>query len=341
MAVTATTFGVTSDGSAVTQYTLTNRRGMAVDILSYGAVVRRILVPDRDGVPRDVVLGFDTVAAYEKNYSFFGAFVGRYANRIKNGRFTLNGNTYVLKHTYGKHHLHGTFSFRLYKGEIEDNAVVFRFQSPPSEEGYPGTLRVNLRYALTEDNALVITYAAVTDADTVVNLTNHSYFNLNGHDGSDILEHTLQLFADRFTELDAESVPTGRILPVGGTALDFRREKKIGADIFRAEEQLLIAKGYDHNMIFQKPSGAFRTFAVAKGDKTGITLTAATTEPAAQLYTGNFVRATGKNGVAYTPYSGFCLEAQRYPCAPNFSAFPTAVLKAGETYRQRTAYRFT
>lgn len=237
--------------------------------------------------------------------------------------------------------MHGIFAFKVYDGVIEDNAVVFRFTSPPSEEGYPGTLKAELRYRLTDDNTLEIRYAAVSDEDTVINLTNHSYFNLNGHDGDNILHHSLQIDAESFTETDREGIPTGKILNVEGTALDFRHAKEIGADIFSKETPIANAGGYDHNLIFHKPSGEFRQFAVAKSSKTGITLTALTTEPAVQLYTGNFVNAKGKGGVPYGQFSGFALEAQHYPCSPNFPEFPSTVLKKGDTYCQRTAYRFS
>ena len=341
MAVTAQPFGTTSDGQAVTRYILRNSRGMQAAVLSYGAVVQSVIVPDKDGIMRDVVLGYDNIGDYEKNFCFFGAFVGRYANRIKNGEFSLNGKTYCLKHTYSAHHLHGIFSFKVYDGVIEDDAVVFRFTSPPSDEGYPGTLKAELRYRLTEDNALEIIYAAVSDEDTVINLTNHSYFNLNGHNGENILRHTLQIDADSFTEIDRAGIPTGNILNVEGTALDFRNSKEIGADIFSKEAQIVNAGGYDHNLIFDKSSGEFRKFAFAKSSKTGITLTAFTTEPAVQLYTGNFVNAKGKGETQYGKFSGFALEAQHYPCSPNFPEFPSTVLKKGDTYYQRTAYRFS
>lgn len=341
MTVTSQPFGKTADGQAVTQFTLRNQNGMSVDILSYGAVIRRIFVPDTNGVLRDVALGYDSVQSYEKNDCFFGALVGRYANRIQNAQFSLDGNTYRLQPNAGRHHLHGTFSFRVYEGTTDRDSVVFHFTSPPSEEGYPGALQVTVRYRLTEDNALEINYSARTDADTVVNLTNHSYFNLNGHGSGDILRHSLQLDAACFTEIDSEGIPTGRILPVTNTALDFRTPKKIGADIGSSEPQMVFAGGYDHNFILDKPSGTRNRCAVAKGEQSGIVLTMCTTEPAVQLYTGNYVRAMGKNGVRYAPFCGFALEAQHYLCSPNFPQFPSTVLHPGETYRQTTVYRFS
>ena len=224
---------------------------------------------------------------------------------------------------------------------MTDGGVVFRYVSPPEEEGYPGTLTGEVRYTLTADNALVIAYTATADADTVVNLTNHAYFNLNGQDGSDVLNHLLQIDADSYTDMDGSLIPTGKINSVDGTALDFRSEKPIGADI----AQLTQSGGYDHNLILNGSTGALHRFATAKSGSTGIILTAYTTEPAIQLYTGNFIQndtaAHGKNGVRYPRYGGFCLEAQHYPCSPNYPQFPSTVLKKGETYRQTTVYQLS
>ena len=334
-------FGSTGDGKAVTQYTLKNENGMCVQLLSYACAVQRMVIPDKNGVPRDVVLGYDTPEGYENGSSFFGAFVGRYANRIKNAAFPLGGKMVRLRPNAGAHHLHGAFARRVFDGEITDGGVVFRYVSPPEEEGYPGTLTGEVRYTLTADNALVIAYTATADADTVVNLTNHAYFNLNGQDGSDVLNHLLQIDADSYTDMDGSLIPTGKINSVDGTALDFRSEKPIGADI----AQLAQSGGYDHNLILNGSTGALRRFAAAKSGSTGIILTAYTTEPAIQLYTGNFIQndtaAHGKNGVRYPRYGGFCLEAQHYPCSPNYPQFPSTVLKKGETYRQTTVYQLS
>ena len=334
-------FGSTGDGKAVTQYTLKNENGMCVQLLSYACAVQRMVIPDKNGVPRDVVLGYDTVEGYENGSSFFGAFVGRYANRIKNAAFPLGGKMVRLRPNAGAHHLHGAFARRVFDGEMTDGGVVFRYVSPPEEEGYPGTLTGEVRYTLTADNALVIAYTATADADTVVNLTNHAYFNLNGQDGSDVLNHLLQIDADSYTDMDGSLIPTGKINSVDGTALDFRSEKTIGADI----AQLTQSGGYDHNLILNGSTGALRRFATAKSGSTGIILTAYTTEPAIQLYTGNFIQndtaAHGKNGVRYPRHGGFCLEAQHYPCSPNYPQFPSTVLKKGETYRQTTVYQLS
>lgn len=339
--VTARHFGTTRDGKGVTQYSLKNENGMCVQLLSYACVVQRVVIPDKNGVPCDVVLGYDTVEDYENGGCFFGAFVGRYANRIQNAAFSLGGRRYQLRPNAGPHHLHGTFARRVFDAEVTDGGVAFRYVSPPEEEGYPGTLTGEVRYTLTADNALVIDYTATADADTVVNLTNHSYFNLNGQDGSNVLDHLLRIDADSYTEMDAFLIPTGEINSIDGTALDFRCEKPIGADI----AQLTQSGGYDHNLILNGSIGVLRHFATAKSGSTGIILTAYTTEPAIQLYTGNFIQndtaAHGKNGVRYPRYGGFCLEAQHYPCSPNYPQFPSTVLKKGETYRQTTVYQLS
>ena len=223
--------------------------------------------------------------------------------------------------------------------------MVFSFVSPPSEEGYPGTLTGKVRYRLTEDHALEIEYSASCDEDTVINLTNHTYFNLNGQDGSNILSHLLKVNSDSFTEINAEKLPTGQILSVNGTPLDFRREKEIGANIFDPDPQLRFAAGYDHNLILNGAAGELKEIAKASSQKTGIILTALTTEPGVQLYTGNFIQEDaaphGKDGVRYPRFGGFCLEAQHYPCSPNYPEFPSTVLAKGKVYRQKTIYQFS
>ena len=343
--ITSQPFGAAFDGSEIERFTMVNDNGMQVGVISFGCAIQSILVPDRDGVFRDVVLGYDTAEDYEKGTSFFGAFVGRYANRIKGASFSLNGKTYDLEKNDGRNHLHGILARRNYRGGIRGDSVVFPFVSPPSDEGYPGTLTGEVRYRLTEDNALEIGYTAVSDEDTVINLINHSYFNLNGQDGSESLSHTLRINADRVTAISEEKVPTGCIPDVGGTPFDFRRGKEIGTDIFSPDPQLRFASGYDHNLIPNGNAGELRAIAQAKSQKTGVTLTVFTTEPGVQLYTGNFVSEDaaphGKHGLRYPNFGGFCLEAQHYLCSPNFPDFPSAVQKKGEVYRQKTVYRFS
>ena len=335
-------FGITKTGEAVTRWSLQNSAGMCVRILSYACAVQSIVVPDRDGDPIDVALGYDDLADYETGNCFFGAFVGRYANRIKGAAFDLDGRRYTLEPNDGSNHLHGVYCRQVFDGAVENDTLVFRRVSPDGEEGYPGTLSFEVRYTLRDDNALVIEYRATTDADTVVNFTNHTYFNLNG--AGDILSHRLTLAASRFTEGDAETLPTGNILPVDGTPMDFRGGKPIGEGIASDYEQITLCRGYDHNYILDTGGSLMESFAEATGDRSGIRLKAYTTQPAVQLYTGNYVdndsAPHGKGGVRYPRYAGFCLETQHYPCSPNYPQFPSTVLRPGETYRHKTVYRF-
>lgn len=342
ISITSAPFGVTKNGETVTRWMLSNASGMEVGILDFGCTVQSILVPDAAGKKIDVALGYDALDGYEAGTCFFGAFVGRYANRIKGAQFELNGKRYALEKNDGNNHLHGVYCKQVFDAAVEDDTLIFRRVSPDGEEGYPGTLTFEVRYRLTEDNALEIEYVGRTDADTVVNFTNHTYFNLNG--AGDILGHKMTICADRFTEGDAETLPTGRILEVAGTPMDFRAGRVIGADIAADFEQLKLAGGYDHNFILNGEAGTLRKMAAAEGGESGLRMEAFTTQPAMQLYTGNFVHMDaapfGKGGVRYPRYAGFCLESQHYPCSPNFPAFPTTVLRPGEEYREKTVYRF-
>ena len=335
-------FGVTKSGEAVTRWTLQNAAGMEVRILSYGCTVQSILVPDAAGKKIDVALGYDDLAGYEAGSCFFGCFIGRYANRIKGARFWLNGREYVLEKNDGENHLHGVYCTSVFDGAVEDGALVLRRVSPDGEEGYPGTLHVEVRYALTDRNELVMDYRAVTDADTVVNFTNHTYFNLNG--GGDVLGHSLSISADHFSEGNAQTLPTGRILRVIGTPMDFRAGRTIGEDIDCDWDQIRTCRGYDHNFVIRGEAGELRKMTAARGDVSGIRMEASTTQPAMQLYTGNYVDGdaakSGKGGVRYPRYGGFCLESQHYPCSPNFPDFPSTVLRPGEEYHETTVYRF-
>ncbi len=335
-------FGVTAKGEQVTRYTMKNAAGMEAAVLSYGCTIQKILVPGANGKPIDVALGYDTLDGYERGTCYFGAFVGRYANRIKGARFWLNGREYALEKNDGENHLHGVSCKQVFEGATEGDTLVFRRVSPDGEEGFPGTLRFEVRYRLSDDSALEIEYLASTDADTVLNFTNHTYFNLNG--GGDILGHRLMLCADLFTEGDAQTLPTGRVLRVGGTPMDFRAGKHIGEDIDSDYEQIRFCRGYDHNFVIKGTPGELRKMAAAEGDLSGIRMEASTTQPAVQLYTGNCVdqdaAPCGKGGVRYPRYAGFCLESQHYPCSPNFPDFPSTVLRPGEEYREKTVYRF-
>lgn len=334
--ITSKLFGTTAAGETVTLYTLDNSAGLSVGILDYGCTIQSLCV---DG--RDVVLGYDDIAGYEKGSCFFGSFVGRYANRIKGSRFELDGREYELPANEGKNHLHGVLTKTMFHGSVEDGGLVLRYLSPDGEEGFPGNLSITVKYSLSEDNGLVIDYSAVTDAPTVVNLTNHSYFNLNGFASGDIRGHRLWLDADYFTEGDAETLPTGRILPVKGTPMDFTEGKAVGRDIDADYEQLKLCRGYDHNFILSGADGSLKSFATLIGDKSGLVMECYTTQPAVQLYTGNFVNDHGKGGAYHGQYAALCLETQHYPCSPNFPEFPTTVLRPGEEYRETTVYKFS
>ncbi len=340
--IKAESFGVTRSGQPVTVFHLKNSHHMEADILDYGCTVQRLLVPDVSGEQVDVVLGYDTLEGYEAGSSFFGAFVGRYANRIKGAGFELGGKYYQLEKNDGPNHLHGTFCSTVFESRIREDMLEFTYVSPDGEEGFPGKLKVVVQYRLREDNALEMTYLARTDADTVLNLTNHSYFNLNGT--GDILGHRLTLAADRYTEADEMTTATGRILSVEGTPFDFRSEKAIGDGLAADDRRITMFSGYDHNFIIEEPAGELRSFAVLKGDLSGICMEASTTQPAFQLYTGNFLAEDkapfGKGGRRYPKYGGAAIETQHYPCSPNYPDFPSVVLHPGELFREQTVYRF-
>lgn len=343
--ITSEPYAFTATGEKVVRYTLTNSQGTAVSVLDYGCIIQKVVVKGNDGVERDVVLGYDKLEDYENSPCYFGALVGRYANRIKNAEFVLNGKKYFLpKNFIDKHHIHGSFSFRVFEGFVEENSVCFRRLCPQDEEGYPGNLDVEVRYRLTDDNELEITYRAVCDEDTVVNLTNHSYFNLNGNDGSDILSHTLCLDSDQVTEIDSETIMTGKYRLVENTPFDFRTPKIIGRDIEADDDMIQYADGFDVNYVLNGTPGELRKVAWVQSKDSPISLEVYTTESAVQFYTGNFLAAngvvTGKNGIVYPKYGGVCLETQHSPCSPNYPEFPSTELKQGEEYVQKTIYKF-
>ena len=345
MSVTKSFFGYTRAGETVEQFTLTNARGMKVELISFAASIRSIYVPDRNGNPVDVVLGYDTVKEYELNGGCFGAMVGRFANRIKDARFELDGVEYKLIPNNGPNHLHGSFKHKNIPGVMDPscNAVSFSLVSPDGEEGFPGNLYVSFRYTLTEDNALVLDYTAFTDKATVVNLTNHVYFNLSGHAEGDALDTLLQMDASRYTVADGGNLPTGEIAPVAGTPFDFTTAKPLGRDIAADNAMLTNAHGYDLNMVLDKPSMQTPS-AVAISPRTGIRMEYCTTQPGTQLYAGcNIAKGgtlPGKGGALYRDYSGFCLESQHFPCAPSIPSFETTTLRPGEVYRHSASYRF-
>lgn len=344
MSITAQLYGRTAAGDDVYQYTMTNDDGVVVKIIEYGCIVTNILVPDANGTQQDVVWGYDTLEDYENGTCHFGAFVGRYANRIENAVFTLGDKTYQLPVNNGKNHLHGTFERKIFKGSIEDDALVLTAHSPNGEEGYPGNMDITVTYTLTDEGALVMDYIATCDALTVINFTNHSYFNLNGQNGAALDKHTLCISASRFTEGNAETCPTGRILPVAGTPMDFTTPKPIAMDMEDDYEQLRLAGGYDHNYVLDKEPGMLAQVATAKGLETGIVMEVLTTQPGMQLYSGNYLGSdvpAGKNGVRYAKRSAFCLETQHYPCSPSHAEFPSVLLAPDEEYHETTIYRFS
>ncbi len=334
------------DSKDVYLFTLTNASGMSVKAISLGCHIMQINVPDKDGKFADVVLSFDSLEAAENQCSCFGVVVGRVANRIARSRFELDGKVYELYANEGPNHLHGGkigFHKKVWDAQaLEDkNAVVFRYVSPDGEENYPGSLSAQVTYTLTDNNELIMDYEAVSDADTIVNLTNHSYFNLAGHDAGPIVDHYLKLNCDTFTACDSELIPTGVIADVAGTPLDFRSFERVGDRIDDNNDQLVWAKGYDHNFVINNQSGM--TLAASLWDKkTGRLMEVLTDKPAIQFYSGNFLHGAdvGKGGCAYQKRDGLCLETQHYPNAINTPNFPSPVLRAEDKYKYATIYRF-
>ncbi|PID58812.1 galactose-1-epimerase [candidate division KSB3 bacterium] len=346
-------FGQTPDGRSVDVYTLTNDNGMSCAITNFGGIILTLKVPDREAALDDVVLGHDTLEPYcdVNTNPYFGALIGRYGNRIAKGRFRLNGVDYTLALNDGDHHLHGGlkgFDKALWSANERtvDRAVELELEylSNDGEEGYPGNLRVTVVYSLTRENALQLDYHAVSDRDTVLNLTNHSYFNLAGaRSGSDILDHQLMLSADRFTPSDGGLIPTGEYREVAGSPMDFRVATRIGARIHEQDEQLLRAGGYDHNWVLNSCDGSLALAAQVYEPVSGRVMDLFTTAPGVQFYTGNFLDGsiTGKGSTVYRKHSGFCLETQHFPNSPNQPEFPSTVLKAGEEYTQTSLYVFS
>ena len=339
-------FGTLPNGLRADLYVLRNASGFEARITNFGATVVSILAPDRHGKFADIVLGFDDLQGYARNRKFFGATVGRYANRIAGGRFILGSNNYTLATNNGGNHLHGGVQgfdrvVWVATAAPSQDAVTMRYRSPDGEEGYPGNLDVEVGFTLTRDNALKIDYRASTDRPTPVNLTNHSYFNLGGE--PEILGHELKLFADRFTPVDERLIPIGELRSVEGTPFDFRIPSRIGARIDADDIQLRRAGGYDHNFILTKKSGRLDVAAEVYHRKSGRALRVLTTEPGLQFYSGNFLDGSvaGKKGTVYPHRYGLCLETQHYPDSPNQPHFPSTILMPGDTYRQTTIYQFT
>lgn len=340
-------FGFTPDGTPVEIYTLRNVNGVEAHILNYGGIIQSLKVPDKNGKLGDVVLGYDSLASYETNSPYFGALIGRYGNRIAKGHFNLNGIGYTLATNNGVNSLHGGVKgfdkvvWHATPGRSTQGATLeLTYTSHDGEEGFPGTLKVTALYTLAADNALRLDYTATTDKDTVVNLTQHSYFNLAGH--GDILGHVVYLNADQFTPVDATLIPTGELKPVAGSPFDFRQPTAIGARIGQANEQLKFGKGYDHNWVINHPMGELGLDARVTEPTTGRVLEVWSTEPGLQFYSGNFLDGSnvGKGGRVYEFRNGFCMEPQHYPDSPNHDNFPSVVLHPGETYHNTIVYKF-
>jgi aldose 1-epimerase len=339
-------FGKTPDGP-VSIYTMTNRSGMEVRIINYGGVVVSIKAADRAGKMADVTLGFDSLEGYLKENPYFGALIGRYGNRIGGAKFTLNGKQYTLAKNNGENSLHGGtrgFDKRLWKAkEAGDNALELTYVSKDGEEGYPGTLTATVRYTLTDANELKIDYTATTDKDTVLNLTNHTYFNLAGQGLGDILQHQMMLNASRFTPVDSGLIPTGELKKVDATPFDFRKPTAIGARIGQNDQQLKLGKGYDHNWVLDAAAQGMTKAAEVYEPKSGRVMEVFTKEPGIQFYTGNFLDGTlsGKAGKVYKFRYGFCLETQHFPDSPNKPSFPSTLLRPGQKYQTTTVYKFS
>lgn len=347
--VTKQEFGKTANGQAVDLYVLKNKNGMEVAISTYGGIVVWLKVADKQGRMANVALGFENLDGYLKDVPYFGALVGRYGNRIAKGKFKLDGKDYTLARNNGENSLHGGtqgFDKKVWSAEPQSTpgsqSLVLKYTSKDGEEGYPGTLDVTVTYTLNDQDDVTLDYRAKTDKSTVLNLTNHTYFNLAGEGKGDILQHSVAINASRFTPVDAGLIPTGELKSVEGTPFDFRNPTTIGARINADDPQLKLGKGYDHNYVLDRKGTGLEPAASASEATTGRLLEVWTTEPAVQFYTGNFLDGTliGASNRPYAQRSGFCLETQHYPDSPNQPAFPTTVLKPGEEYKSTTVWKF-
>ncbi len=336
-------FGITPEGKNVDKYSITNKNGMTLEVITYGATIQGVKIPCKDGVLRDVAVGFDNLDGHINYSDYEGNTVGRYANRLHNAQFSVNGKKYsVTANEKGKTCLHGggEFSTAVWDALVDtDNSVVMSYTSPDCANGFPGEMQAKVRFTLTDDNEVAINYTAICSQDTPINMTNHIYFNFTGSTKENVLAHTLKIDSDAFTPIDADSIPTGEIKSVHGTAFDFTQEKAIGKDIDVNDEQLAIGRGYDHNFCLNENAGAVIT---AKELSSGIEMEVYTDMPGVQLYTGNFLDGTiiGKGGLPLIKNAGFCLETQFYPDTPNQPSFPQCTFRAGEIFRSMTKYKF-
>lgn len=339
----------TQDGRQVNLYTLTNSHGVEIKAMNYGGIILSIKVPDRKGQIADIVLGHDKLEGYIPNPPYFGAIVGRYANRIANGEFTLDGKTYHLPKNDGPNTLHGgtekTFNKVVWDAEPlkGKTGVAFSYLSHDGDDGFPGNLHMKVTYTLTDSNELVIDYEATTDKATPINVSQHSYFNLKGQGDGDILDHEIMINADRFTPVDKNLIPTGELRPVKGTPFDFTKPTRIGSRIEDNYDQLVLGHGYDHNFVLNRKGSGLVLAARVYEPTTGRVLEVSTTQPGVQFYTGNFLDGTitGKDNKVYKRRYGFCLETQHFPDSPNHPSFPNTILKPGEKFHQTTVFKFS
>lgn len=346
--ITKTTFGQLPDGQTADHFTLRNQKGTEIKITNYGGIITHWTAADKNGTFEDMVLGYDSLSGYLKASPFFGALVGRYGNRIGKAKFTLDGKTYPLAANNGPNSLHGGkvgFDKVIWAAKLSDDqkTLILTHTSKDGDEGFPGTLSAQVTYHLTEDNALEIEYTATTDKPTVINLTNHTYFNLTGGK-RDVLGHQVQLNADKFIPVDNTLIPTGQLQDVKGTPFDFLKSTEIGARINDPkDEQIKFGGGYDHCWVINKGADTLAPTATVYEPTSGRVLETFTTEPGVQFYTGNFLDGsiTGKNGVTYSKRSGFCLETEHFPDSPNQASFPSVVLRPGEVYKTKTVYKFS
>lgn len=345
IAIKQSSFGKTSHGQSVTSYRITNSRGSYITLLDYGAILKDIVVPDRAGRLTDVALGYDSIGGYEKNPPHMGGTIGRNCNRISSGEFSLGGKKYNLSlNDSGVNNLHSGpegYEFRMWRTAIdrENGSVTFSLVSPDGDQGFPGQFRINVTYSLSEDDRVTIHYEGTASEDTVVNMTNHSYFNLNGEGSGSVLGHSLRIMARGYTPVNRHSIPLGTVEPVAGTPLDFRKPKAIGRDLEADNEQLRFTGGFDHN--FALDGDGFRKAAEAAGERSGITLAVYTDQPGIQMYAGNYLSVeNGKKGHVYGSHHGFALETQHFPDSVNNPQFPSVILRAGELYSITTCYQF-
>jgi aldose 1-epimerase len=342
-------FGILEDGTELSAWSFTNKNNMTMVVTDLGATLLQLLVPDRDGKQRDVVLGYDTPQEYISNTCYFGAVIGRSGNRIDKGRFEIGGKTYQMDINDNENNLHsGNNGFDIRRWNVKEideakNSITFGLTSPAGDQGFPGNFEVSVTYTLTDANEIVLHYEGISDADTVANMTNHTYFNLAGHASGSIEGQTLQLLAKSYTPVrDSQSIPTGEIASVAGTPMDFTQPKTIGRDIEADFEQLKFVGGYDHNYVLSDHAGEQKKMAEASCEESGIVMEAFTDCCGVQFYAGNFITdQKGKKGARYAKRQGFCLESQYYPNSVNQTGFPSPILKAGEKYDTVTSYRFS